>query len=258
MSPEKCGLQHYDILHVHAAHWQTILPTYLTVIQKILNNEQAFQSLRLNQLSCSRLCSMNCTYWLGVRQEALPALWEAPLGVKSCYHVIAVHREWAWVRRTRQKGNHSWVCLSLWTSAGCVGIKRNQSLCKLDQWEANNISAPVPLLQTVFLCGGPQTFCRLLPVNNRKYLWKVLLGVTAMFVALVFGSVLTIHHQKSWMDLHWPLICLSLIESQYLGHHWCCSHVLFNFSAVLKMALIGHKSASSHSVVTLLSSSHGA
>lgn len=102
--------------------------------------------------------------------------------------------EWAWVRRTRQKRNHSWVCLSLWTSAGCVGIKRNQSLCKLDQWEANNISAPVPLLQTVFHRGGPQTFCRLLPVNNRKY---HLLGVTAMFVALVFGSVLTIHHQKS-------------------------------------------------------------
>lgn len=132
-----------------------------------------------------------------VSGKKLYPLSEKHLWVCSLVIMSLVCTEWAWVRRTRQKGNHSWVCLSLWTSAGRVGIKRNQSLCKLDQWEANNISAPVPLLQTIFHCGAPQTFCRHLPVNNRKYLWKVLLGVTAMLVALVFGSVLTIHHQQS-------------------------------------------------------------
>ncbi len=97
----------------------------------------------------------------------------------------------------------------------------------------------------------------------------------SQFLALVFGSVLTMidrqqHHYSSSLfcfvphdkfrrkplkDVQQLLICLSLTETQYLGHHqWDFIFTFIYFSAIFKNAQID-QSASSHFVPVLNGSS---
>lgn len=104
------------------------------------------------------------------KRKASLAPWE---GTSGSLPVSLSHRCYAQgeLVRADKSERHSWVSLSLRTTAGRGDIKRNQSLWKLDQSEANNISAPLLLLQTVHHCGGPaQTFTHLPAMTNRKYL----------------------------------------------------------------------------------------
>lgn len=63
----------------------------------------------------------------------LRPFFEQHLWVWNLVIVWLLCTKWAWVRRMRRRRSHSWVRLSLWISAGHVGITQNQSLCKWDQ-----------------------------------------------------------------------------------------------------------------------------
>lgn len=198
-------------------HQITSISGCYTVEYKIM--KKLFILHAIIHFAASRLCSLNCTYWLSVMQKAFCILWETPLGVKSCYHVIAVHR----VSLEEDTKGKLRVCLSLWISAGHIGIKWNQSLCKLDQWEANNISAPESLLQTVPLWGSTN-FLSSPSSKQQKVPVECPPRSDSQFVALVFVSVLTVMDQQHLQSLFYLSPMIKLGENYGSDAHLSVTH----------------------------------
>lgn len=218
-----------------------------------------------NPLCVLRLCSIESFDWLIVRHKTSPALLAAPLGEESCCSVIAsVHKGWVRMRRTRQRDRPSWVSLSLWVSAGPADITENQSLCKWDQWDANNRSSAVSLFQTV--CSHKPTQTLLSPSRSKQQELSEKSSTEGRWVCCSgFGSMLTVmdrQQQKNSSFSSRPLMksgesCGSVLAAQMSATHSDTISrtppVRFDFSPVVqKKRVSSHFVACAEWFLTLL------
>lgn len=162
-----------------------------------------------------------------------PVLRATPLGVESCYGVIAVPKKHkrAWLRRMRQRGESVLGCASV-----CETQQDTQASNKTNHF-VNEISRKLIIYPLPCHCfrqsstaGVRKLSCHLLPVNNRKYREQVLQGGAARLLLLLLeflvqcwpwwidssAAFLSLPHDKIrwalWVDL-WTLIRLSLAEN---------------------------------------------